>query len=776
MPGAAQAPMRLDDSEEDEEELFQPRRKVAKHHERHGALADRSNRPPRAVTGGNGTAPQAKPGGKIKRGVDAARRRVGTAGAIASGQQAGDNAAARSWAPSPPVRAGILRHGPDLAAAAAAATHEEACAQPFPQTEHADGADSCCPVCWCVLSAVAETALGREAHVNSCLDRSIGGDESSMTAAGGVEDQGMRGGQEELRAGKAAQPTPPASDDGACDRCDGGWGGDAAEEEWGWEDEERGLGADEEWPAHCPEAMDADAAEGCGPEQGGCSPGPDSLISAWLVSLRLQCYLGVFEREEVDIEAVQHLSVKDLEEIGINSHEHRALLVAAARELGESCRQADEGQPTTASTGDKPSAASSSTLSSVVGRAEAKAFFQRLRQAPSTIATATTSTGTAAGAEAARAPKQQPQRGGSQWDRRAGGGRSATGAAAGCSSIPPPRHDHRFVHGTNFVVDGFTRNFSTTECKHWFLTHFHSDHYQGLSSTFQRGTIYCTPITAALVAQELRVRPQRVFRVHPGQPITVDGVRVTFLDANHCPGAAMILFEPPDGAPPVLHTGDCRACPAMQDQAALQAVRGRVRLVLDATYCTPDYDCPPQEEAVKMVVDGVRSESFNPNTLFLIGTYKIGKERCFLEVGRQLERKVYVSETKMKVLRCLNLDPDHMKWLTTDDKQADIHVVPMQKVSMKAVQSAVKFYRGRYKTVVVFRPTGWAMQQRAKAHTRGRRQKRGTVVTYQVPYSEHSTLCELREFVSWLQPSAIKLHSFSGRSERDCLQLLHAGG
>lgn len=39
-----------------------------------------------------------------------------------------------------------------------------------------------------------------------------------------------------------------------------------------------------------------------------------------------------------------------------------------------------------------------------------------------------------------------------------------------------------------------------------------------------------------------------------------------------------------------------------------------------------------QEEAIKMVVDGVRSEAFNPKTLFLIGTYKIGKERCFLEV------------------------------------------------------------------------------------------------------------------------------------------------
>jgi DNA cross-link repair 1A protein len=75
--------------------------------------------------------------------------------------------------------------------------------------------------------------------------------------------------------------------------------------------------------------------------------------------------------------------------------------------------------------------------------------------------------------------------------------------------------------------------------------------------------------------------------------------------------------------------------------------------------------------------------------------------------------------------------------------------------------------------VVVFKPTGWAMQRgKAHANVRGRRQQRGTVVSYQVPYSEHSNLRELRQFVSWLQPSAIKLHSFSGRSEADCLALL----
>ena len=71
------------------------------------------------------------------------------------------------------------------------------------------------------------------------------------------------------------------------------------------------------------------------------------------------------------------------------------------------------------------------------------------------------------------------------------------------------------------------------------------------------GTLYCNEVTARLVRQQLRVAPERICTVPMCQPITVEGVRITFVDANHCPGAAMILFEPP-GAPPVVHTGDCR--------------------------------------------------------------------------------------------------------------------------------------------------------------------------------------------------------------------------
>ncbi len=45
--------------------------------------------------------------------------------------------------------------------------------------------------------------------------------------------------------------------------------------------------------------------------------------------------------------------------------------------------------------------------------------------------------------------------------------------------------------------------------------------------------------------------------VELGRAVLVERMRVTFLDANHCPGAAMLLLEPP-GRLPILHTGDCR--------------------------------------------------------------------------------------------------------------------------------------------------------------------------------------------------------------------------
>eukprot|EP00955_Chlamydomonas_euryale_P065262 359189-Chlamydomonas_euryale.AAC.2 len=77
----------------------------------------------------------------------------------------------------------------------------------------------------------------------------------------------------------------------------------------------------------------------------------------------------------------------------------------------------------------------------------------------------------------------------------------------------------------------------------------------------------------------------------------------TLIDANHCPGAVMIVAHPPGpGVAPVLHTGDCRLLPDMQAHAALRALVGKAVLVLDTTYCDPQYTFPSQKDTLKFVM------------------------------------------------------------------------------------------------------------------------------------------------------------------------------
>ncbi len=54
-----------------------------------------------------------------------------------------------------------------------------------------------------------------------------------------------------------------------------------------------------------------------------------------------------------------------------------------------------------------------------------------------------------------------------------------------------------------------------------------------------------------------------------------------------------VLFEAP-GRAPILHSGDCRWQRCDAAVATLERVRGRCQLVLDTTYCNPQYTFPPQ--------------------------------------------------------------------------------------------------------------------------------------------------------------------------------------
>jgi Cft2 family RNA processing exonuclease len=70
----------------------------------------------------------------------------------------------------------------------------------------------------------------------------------------------------------------------------------------------------------------------------------------------------------------------------------------------------------------------------------------------------------------------------------------------------------------------------------------------GLRSDFTAGLIYCSPITKRLIVAKNRVPTERVQPLELDRRHVIDGVGVTLIDANHCPGAAMMLFEVPSGA------------------------------------------------------------------------------------------------------------------------------------------------------------------------------------------------------------------------------------
>ncbi|KAL6846506.1 hypothetical protein ACP4OV_023954 [Aristida adscensionis] len=307
------------------------------------------------------------------------------------------------------------------------------------------------------------------------------------------------------------------------------------------------------------------------------------------------------------------------------------------------------------------------------------------------------------------------------------------------------------VPGTPFRVDAF--RYLRGDCCHWFLTHFHLDHYQGLTRSFCHGKIYCSSITASLVHHKIGIPWDRLHVLPLNEKITISGVSLTCFDANHCPGSIIILFEPPNGKA-VLHTGDFRFSSEMANNPVLQSSHIHT-LILDTTYCNPRYDFPSQEIVIQFVIEAIQAEAFNPKTLFLIGSYTIGKERVFVEVARLLQKKIYVGAAKLQILKHLELPPEIFQWFTANEAESHIHVVPMWTLaSFKRMKFLSNQYAGRFELIVAFCPTGWSFGKGRK-RTPGKRWQQGSIIRYEVPYSEHSSFTELQEFVKFISPEHI---------------------
>lgn len=376
---------------------------------------------------------------------------------------------------------------------------------------------------------------------------------------------------------------------------------------------------------------------------------------------------------------------------------------------------------------------------------------------------------------------------------------------------------YKRIAGTTFIVDAFQCIYKSPVTKSFFLSHFHSDHYGGLNTKFDRGLIYCSPITAALVKSSLRVSPKYVVPIPLNTPTVIEGVEVTLYEANHCPGAAILLFRLPDGTLH-LHTGDFRFDGDLPDHVALLAMQGKIsNLYLDTTYANPSYSFPPQQLVISSVLDLVAPYARDPNTLFLVGTYTIGKERMFLALAERFGLKFYAKPSKMKILKCLEIEAVLDEYATTNELEARIHIVPIFDLSLKKLEDLLDALpllpapitagnkappRPKWNRIIAIRPTGWAYASPKKSSAKKNAaatssitsfvhatspvkrasapvtqgiststSRRGAITIHSCPYSEHSSFAELCTFVRSLRPRWI-IPTVNNRSREEVLQMV----
>lgn len=244
---------------------------------------------------------------------------------------------------------------------------------------------------------------------------------------------------------------------------------------------------------------------------------------------------------------------------------------------------------------------------------------------------------------------------------------------------------YKVVEGSLFAVDAF-RYGDISYVEHYFLTHFHADHYIGLRKKFKH-KIYLSQITAVLVSQFIGVAQELLIVVHVNMPFYIGNCKITPMDANHCPGALLFLFQFPDGRN-VLHTGDFRGNNSMVE--LLNKWNCKLDLVyLDTTYLSSKRRMPAQSESIEFLIENVQTyleQNIGEKFLIIVGAYLIGKEKIWISIVKHFNFKAYLEKERLKAFKAIcscsaeNLEI-YKKYVTENEDEADIRVVNMIQLS-----------------------------------------------------------------------------------------------
>ncbi|KAH7576830.1 hypothetical protein JRO89_XS01G0158400 [Xanthoceras sorbifolium] len=319
----------------------------------------------------------------------------------------------------------------------------------------------------------------------------------------------------------------------------------------------------------------------------------------------------------------------------------------------------------------------------------------------------------------------------------------------------------------------------------YFLTHLHSDHTQGLSSTWARGPLFCSRLTAKLLPfkfPDLNLSLLRVLEIDSWQYVSLISpssgdktiVEVMAIDAHHCPGAIMLLFRGEFGC--LLYTGDFR-----WETSSERAKAGRTTLIealkddvvdilyMDNTFCNPSFAFPSRQVAAQQVVDIIAS---HPNHDIIIGIDSLGKEELLLHISCVFNIKIWVWPERLQTMHLLGFHDI----FTTKTSLTRVRAVPRYSFSIDTLEGL-----NMIRPTIGIMPSGlpWVVRPHKRDDnlfgslltSRYNRSKwsdgdkpndnLGSVerfhkYIYSVPYSDHSCFMEIEEFIKLVQPTNIK--------------------
>ncbi len=259
--------------------------------------------------------------------------------------------------------------------------------------------------------------------------------------------------------------------------------------------------------------------------------------------------------------------------------------------------------------------------------------------------------------------------------------------------------------------------------------------------------MHCSAVTAELLRIRTRCTWDKLSPHEVGETFMVrEGVSARFVDANHCPGAVMVVIEMHGHT--LLYTGDFRYHAKMMKGLANWV--GRVdKVIFDSTFCNPLLRFPKKEQSIRAVRDVLLSEGGKVQRVY-IALEMLGCEEVLVSLAQEMNIKFYIDKYSQRNEQLVMMESTNN--CITDSPDTKYHIIANRMISKCARME------GDCGSKLFIKPSTLWFARRA---IHGRMDLEKNIVVregnvFHVLFSMHSDFYEIREFISDLRPKSIQ--------------------